>query len=79
MSFYCEPVQNAAEVTPHNMQDLPATSHGIYVGAEGDLSVEMLNGQHVVFSGVPSGSILPIRVKRVRATGTTAGMILALW
>jgi len=33
----------------------------------------------VTFTGVPVGTLLPIRATRVYSTGTTASTILALW
>jgi hypothetical protein len=37
------------------------------------------DGEPVVFSGIPPGMILPLRVKRLLATGTTCAGIVGLW
>lgn len=51
---------------------------GLYIGVTGDVAVKGLGGVSAVFKGVPAGTILPIVVKRVMATGTTATNILGL-
>jgi hypothetical protein len=51
---------------------------GIYVGGTGNVNVDMESGGTVLFSAVPVGTILPIRVKRVRTTGTTATLLIGL-
>lgn len=72
------PSREAISVTPNDSTDLGRTK-GIWVGSAGDLSVVMHNGQTVTFPGVLGGSLLPIAVTTVRATGTTATGIVALY
>lgn len=51
----------------------------IYVGGAGDVSVVMeAGGTAVTFKAPPVGTILPIRVKRVNATLTTATLLIGL-
>jgi len=63
----------ASSVTPDdNAVFNPST---IYVGGAGDVAVVPVannDGDSVVFSGLIAGSVVPIRVKQVLATGTTA-------
>lgn len=73
------PAENAAPVTPADAGALAQTSRALYVGQGGDLAVEMLGGGSIVLGNVPAGALLPLRVTRVRATGTTAARIIALW
>ena len=73
------PATNAISLTPDDTTPLGTVSRAIYVGAGGDLSVEMQSGQIVDFQGVQSGTILAIRVLKVRQTGTTAAGIVSLW
>ncbi len=61
----------AAVVTPNDGTDL-STAGIIYVGGSGDVKVDTLAGDTVTFYGVPAGSYVPVRVKRVYSTGTTA-------
>ena len=73
------PAANAAAVTPNDSADLTNVSRSLYVGGAGNVKVDMADVGTVTFTGVPAGTILPIRVKRVYATGTTATTILVLY
>jgi len=71
---------NAEPVTPSDTEDLFNVARGIWVGGAGDVKVDLeTGGTAIVFSNVPSGTILPIRVKRVYATDTTATNLVALY
>ena len=70
--------ESAVVVTPSDTVDLTNASRGIYVGGTGTLTAIMLDGTTCLFSGIPAGTILPIRATRVKATGTTATLIVAL-
>ncbi len=68
-------------VTPNDNNDLtPFAFRGLYIGGTGNVAVVPVeNDQTVVtFSAVPVGTILPIQVRKVKATGTTATLIIAL-
>lgn len=73
------PPENAFVVTPNDTADLSATSRALYVGTAGNLAVTTSGGQSVTFVGVAAGTLLPLRVDRVLASGTTASSIVALW
>lgn len=72
------PGYDAAAITPDDGADLPISSRAIYVGASGDLVVTMVGGGTVTMTAVPVG-VLPLRVSRVHATGTTAADLVAVW
>jgi hypothetical protein len=72
------PASTGFAIVPGNDTDLPEATRALYVGSGGDLAVTMLSGATVVFTNVAGGSLLPLRVVRVRATGTTAGAIVGL-
>lgn len=72
------PPEEAAAVTPNDTTPLAQASRAIYVGGAGNLSVTMLGGQNVTFA-VQAGTLLPLRASHVRAAGTTATGIVALW
>ena len=74
-----DPAYSARSLTPNDILDLNIVSRALYVGGAGDLSGEMLGGQSVVFAGLTAGTIIPIRVRKVKASGTTATEIVALW
>ena len=73
------PCNNAAAVTPSDTVDLTDVTRYVWVGGAGNLVVITLGGQTVTITGIPAGTLLPIRVSRVKATNTTATSVLALW
>lgn len=68
---------NAAAVTPSDAAKVRPTV-GLYVGGAGDVAVVFVSGDTATFSAVPAGTVLPVEVVQVKATGTTATLILAL-
>jgi hypothetical protein len=72
------PLTRAVAVTPNDSTDLTNVSRAIYVGGAGDLEVITSGGDTVTFVGVAAGSVLPIRVSRVKEANTSATDILAL-
>jgi hypothetical protein len=70
---------DAAAVTPSDGTDLTFVSKKLFVGGAGNLVVITAAGNTVTFTGVAAGTILPIRVSRVKATGTTATNIVAMY
>lgn len=73
------PPEHAVAVVTSDTNDLVAVTRAIYVGGGGDLRVRMAGGGIVTLANVSAGTLLPIRVDRVLATGTTAGAILGFW
>lgn len=75
-----DPAANALEITPDDDTDLSVGCRGLYVGVGGDVTVVMF-GEIVTktFKNAAEGRVLPIRVRRVMATGTTATNILGLY
>jgi hypothetical protein len=65
-------------ITPNDTQDLAALTTSVYVGTGGTLAVVAEDGT-VTMITAPSGAILPIRIRRVNATGTTASGLIALY
>jgi hypothetical protein len=72
------PIRNTAAVTPNDSVDLPTVSRALYIGTGGTITVTMQGGMVEEFVGVLAGIWYPYSVKRVWATGTTAGSIVAL-
>ncbi|MEM9062503.1 MAG: hypothetical protein AAGD13_18735 [Pseudomonadota bacterium] len=72
------PGYDAISVTPSDSNDLTFTSRALYVGVAGDLRVTTAGGSTVTFTNVAEG-VLPMRVSRVLASGTTAADIVAIW
>lgn len=72
--------RRAAAVTPNDSTDIPQgiPSIGVYIGGAGTMSAD-IGGVTVAFSGLLAGTVLPIAPSRIRATGTTATGIVALY
>jgi len=73
-----EPAYDMAAVTASDTADITPT-RGVYIGGAGDLKVDTAGGTTITLSATAAGSILPISVKRIYATGTTATNIVALY
>lgn len=73
------PSTHAAVLTPSDATVF-APTNGLYIGGTGHITVTMAgDNTQVLFSALPVGTWLPIRVTQVRATGTTATLIVGLW
>jgi hypothetical protein len=73
-----EPAHDMASVTPSDTVNIEPT-RGLFIGGSGNLKVITSAGSTITLTGVVAGSILPVSVKRVFATGTTALNIAALY
>ena len=74
------PAEYAAAVTLSDSTVLTPTPRALYIGSGGDVVVTMAaDGTDVTFANVPTGTKLPVRVSKVKATGTTASSIVALY
>jgi hypothetical protein len=53
----------------------------LFVGGAGNVAVTTIGGDEVTFNAVPVGTVLPVQVLKVKASGsgTTATLIKALW
>jgi hypothetical protein len=85
MSNDTKPATGARAVTPTDNTAIPVT-RALYVGGAGNIVVKMADvvdptaaGNTVTFTGVLAGSVLPISVKCVNSTSTTATSIVALY
>jgi hypothetical protein len=72
------PAAQAVVITKSDSVDLAEVTRAIYVGGAGDLSVVMVSGQVATFTALPAGFILPVRARRVNATGSTATSLVGL-
>lgn len=70
----------ASAVTTSDSTIYQQPTRALYIGGSGNITVDMADGgTSVLFAGVLSGTILPIQVTRIYATGTTATSIVALY
>jgi hypothetical protein len=71
--------QHYTPITPSDTVDLPFRTRGVWIGASGVVAAVGNNGVAVPFNGAVAGSVLPIRCRRINATGTSAGSLIALY
>ncbi len=51
----------------------------LYVGGNGNVRVQTVGGDDVTFNGLTAGQFVPVQVKRVYTTSTSATNLVALW
>lgn len=73
-----DPAAHGFSISPSDISDLPETTRAIYVGTPGNLVVNLASGASLTFTNVPSGTVLPVRVSAVKATGTSATDLVGL-
>jgi hypothetical protein len=69
------PAGGAFSITPSDSTEFTQPTRAIYVGGAGSLSVDMLLGGTVVLSGIPGGTLLPLRALRVREASTATAIV----
>jgi hypothetical protein len=72
------PASTFEAVTPSDTVDLAAVTRGLWVGTAGDVVAISKAGNTATFKNIANGTLLPIRVSRVKATSTTATDIVGL-
>ncbi len=74
------PATRAQAVVPHDATALADIPKALFVGVGGDVVARGVNDTgDVTFRNLAAGSVLPFRARFVRATGTTAASIVALY
>ena len=68
----------ATAITPSDTANLPTPSV-VYVGGAGTVKVTTAQGDDVTFVGMNSGSVIPVQVLRVWATGLTASSLVRVY
>ena len=71
------PAESATAVTPSDSTVISPT-RALYVGATGDVKVDMADGTTVTYANLAAGIIHPLSVTRVYSTDTTATSIIAV-
>jgi hypothetical protein len=70
----------ASAITTSDSTIYQQPTRALYVGAAGNITVDMADGgTALTFVAVQGGTILPIQVTRIYATGTSATSIVALY
>lgn len=66
-------------VTPHDSTDFPISFRSLWVGGAGNVVIVANDGTAVTYVGAAAGSVIPMRGKRVNATGTTATSLVGIY
>lgn len=69
--------QNHETITPSNTVDL-ARPMLVMAGSDGTMKIEDRKGTQITYT-VTAGTVMPILVKRVHATGTTVSPIIGIY
>lgn len=73
------PAKTAFEIVPDETADLPSATKAIYIGTGGDITARPVDADtDVAFRNVVAGTVLPVRLRAVRAGGTTAADLVGL-
>jgi hypothetical protein len=74
------PAEHAFAISPSDTAEIAYVTRGLWVGGAGNVKVKTQGGETVTFVGVAAGTLLPIRVVQVFATGgTTATDFIGLY
>lgn len=66
-------------INPDDSGDLPTVTKALFVGEAGDVVLRSAGStEDVLFRNLPSGYVLDVRVRAVRASGTTASALVGL-
>lgn len=80
---YNEPGVEIRAITPSDSTDLTGCKGFFYTGTAGNVAVRTIYGASatsaVTITGCPADTIIPLRVTRIMATGTTATQIFGLF
>ncbi len=73
------PATDCFAIEPSDDTDIREATKALYIGEGGDLTLRPVGGaEDVTFFNLASGSILDVRTRAVRATGTTAAKLIGL-
>jgi hypothetical protein len=73
------PAREAFAIAPSDNAEFPRATKALYVGTGGDVVLRAVGSDtDVVLRNVVAGSVLAIRLRAVRASGTTAANLVGL-
>ncbi len=75
------PARRIQTLTPNDASDLTVVAKALYLGLSGDLTIVpagSVDGTPVTLKNHPAGYV-PVQVRRLHATGTTAAQIVGLF
>lgn len=65
-------------ITPSDTVNFDTVARGVYVGGAGNVVAISPGGTVLTFTAVPAGTILPVRIKRINSTSTSATAMVGL-
>lgn len=69
-----------ANITPSDTIDIPeGLTHGVWVGGVGNIVFVLEDNSTVTLTAVPAGTFLPVKVRRINNTLTTATLMVAMY
>lgn len=82
--------EGAVNITPSDTNDVfghtanagqtnPPHVRALFVGGTGNITAITANGQTILISAIPVGAIIQIAVQQIKATATTATLIVGLY
>ncbi len=73
------PARKAFAILPNDTSDFEIATKAVYIGSGGDLTFQAIGDDaDVTMRNIASGSVIAIRMRAIRATGTTATDIVGL-
>ena len=72
------PATAGETVIPHDDTDLAFCTRGLYVGASGTVVAVLISGDEITLNDAQAGVIYPLRIRRIKATGTSAAGLVGL-
>ena len=73
-----QPATHPFLITPSDTNELQYITRGIRVGTAGDVAIQRRDGTVVTIPDVAAAETIPIVIKKVYATNTTASGIMGL-
>ena len=68
--------RGASDVEPFDDQPLLRVISYLFIGQNGDLTLTTADNEKVTLKNVPSGLLLPLQIKQVWRSGTSAGALI---
>jgi hypothetical protein len=72
------PPSHAEVLSQHDTNEIGYVTSYVWVGGAGAITVVTFGGETVLISGIAAGTLLPLRIKQLKATGTTATLVVGL-
>lgn len=75
-----DPFMDAEQITPSDTVELENYTRGVWIGVGGDVVMILAaSGTAVTFKNIPSGTMIPMVIRQIKLTGTTAQNIVGMW